>query len=101
MISKDAKLRVSIGELGVDNEDDVVPSIIVFLYLPEVEKEILYDSAPLDDFDSPEFIIDWVKEIKGDAVLLECEFDDEGLEETIDDIFNSGIIDELDYGDLD
>jgi hypothetical protein len=101
MQSINAKLRVHIGNdiSYLDDEESDGQGVIITLYLPEVEREILYDSAPLEDFDSLEYVLEWIEERKGDAILLGCEFDDVGVKEVLEEIFNEYYADDFFDGD--
>ena len=100
MNSNGAKLKIHIGnDADILELDKGGPSIVATLYLPEVEKELVYDMALLEDFDSMEFVSDWVGEIKGDAALLNCDFDSEGLDEALQEYFNSYYADDYFDGD--
>lgn len=87
MISNGAKFRVGIGRLNLD-DDDLEPQVVIYLYLPEVEKEIVYENIPLEDFDSPEAVLEYLEDIRGDSILLSCEFDDDGFEKRLEEVFN-------------
>jgi hypothetical protein len=90
MISNGAKLIVDV-DTGVTPgfEEVEEPQVYIILYLPEVEKRIIYEIIPLEDFDSPEFVMDYINDIKGDAILLGCEFEDTGFEAKLEEIFYS------------
>jgi hypothetical protein len=101
MISNKASFRVVITGVTEDFLDDEEGSkhVVILLYLPEVEKEIIYESVPLEDFDSPEAVMDYINDIKGDAVLLDCEFDNtEGFEKLLEESFYDvdGIFEDID-----
>jgi len=79
--------KLSIKISSDDGNQDT--RVIVILSLPEVSKEIIYEEVYLEDFDSPEFVLDWLEDIKRDAVLLACDFECDTFEKELDDIFYS------------